>query len=294
MLDNPTMILRKMPPPAARLAKQILTYPRFWRCRATARKYHKSRRNESGPDLVFIAAMPKSGSTWLETVVASYGTYQPILLPDITFHELRTGTGHTYQLPEDYFDRFARQRVITKLHLPGSIHNSRIISKRGLPYIILIRDLRDVTISHYHYARQTPWHADYHELRRACVNEGIDFFIEKRLQEFSDWAMSWSQNREPSLSLLVKYEDLRSNPSVNFSKILCFLGLEVIENRYAKTIQAHTLGKMRSDNKAASYFFRDGTVAKWRKHYTPSQKEAFKELAGQTLINLGYETNADW
>ncbi len=28
-------------------------------------------------------------------------------------------------------------------------------------YVIMYRDLRDVAVSHYYYAKQTPWHPEY-------------------------------------------------------------------------------------------------------------------------------------
>lgn len=40
--------------------------------------------------------------------------------------------------------------------------------------------------------------------------------------------------------------------------------------------------------------FRKGVSGDWRNHFSPKVKEAFKETAGQLLIELGYEDSLDW
>jgi hypothetical protein len=40
--------------------------------------------------------------------------------------------------------------------------------------------------------------------------------------------------------------------------------------------------------------FRKGTIGDWRNHFEPEHKTAFRELAGQALIELGYEKDMDW
>jgi hypothetical protein len=40
--------------------------------------------------------------------------------------------------------------------------------------------------------------------------------------------------------------------------------------------------------------FRKGRIGDWANHFTPRHKEAFKEVAGRLLIDLGYERDLDW
>jgi hypothetical protein len=40
--------------------------------------------------------------------------------------------------------------------------------------------------------------------------------------------------------------------------------------------------------------FRQGRIGGWTSHFTPRHKEAFKETAGQLLIDLGYERDLAW
>jgi hypothetical protein len=40
--------------------------------------------------------------------------------------------------------------------------------------------------------------------------------------------------------------------------------------------------------------FRQGSIGSWRNSFGEEHKRAFKEVAGQLLIDLGYEKNLDW
>ncbi|HSM84450.1 MAG TPA: sulfotransferase, partial [Nodosilinea sp.] len=37
-----------------------------------------------------------------------------------------------------------------------------------------------------------------------------------------------------------------------------------------------------------------GSIGGWQKYFKDSHKQAFKRVAGDLLIDLGYETNLDW
>ena len=40
--------------------------------------------------------------------------------------------------------------------------------------------------------------------------------------------------------------------------------------------------------------FRKGQIGAWKKHFKEHHKQAFKAIAGQLLVDLGYETDFDW
>ena len=40
--------------------------------------------------------------------------------------------------------------------------------------------------------------------------------------------------------------------------------------------------------------FRRGLIGDWQRYFTPEHREAFKAVAGQLLIDLGYETDLEW
>jgi hypothetical protein len=40
--------------------------------------------------------------------------------------------------------------------------------------------------------------------------------------------------------------------------------------------------------------FRKGRPGGWQEHFSPRNKQVFKEVAGDLLIQMGYEKNLDW
>jgi hypothetical protein len=47
-------------------------------------------------------------------------------------------------------------------------------------------------------------------------------------------------------------------------------------------------------NPANSKTFRKGTGGEWKEYFTKEHKKSFKDIAGQILIDLGYEKDFDW
>jgi hypothetical protein len=41
-------------------------------------------------------------------------------------------------------------------------------------------------------------------------------------------------------------------------------------------------------------FYRKGIVGEWRSQFGPQDRSLFKELAGDLLVRLGYESTSDW
>jgi len=90
----------------------------------------------------------------------------------------------------------------------------------------------------------------------------------------------------------MKFEDFLANQEVAVSKILDHalnkgLPLQVEIRAAAQTVIGH-LDPRRSPT------FRTGKSGGWRKAFTEEHKRLFKEVAGDLLIRLGYETNLDW
>jgi hypothetical protein len=47
-------------------------------------------------------------------------------------------------------------------------------------------------------------------------------------------------------------------------------------------------------NPTRSPTFRSGKTGEWKKYFTDEHKKIFKDIAGDLLIKLGFETNLDW
>lgn len=59
-----------------------------------------------------------------------------------------------------------------------------------------------------------------------------------------------------------------------------------LSNDEIKEIQSKLFG--------GTWTFREGKIGSWKEHFTLEHKKAFKKVAGQLLIDLGYEKDLNW
>lgn len=294
MLNQGVYFLKLLPSPMAKFAKKVLVYPRYWNCLKQAQKSYRELGDNYRQNVLFIAGMPKSGTTWLEKMLSSYPGYQEVLMPEASFAELQAGQGHLFELPESCFERFRKALVLTKMHCHGAEGNVRILDQAKVPYVVLYRDPRDVSVSHYHYVMSTPWHGDYEQLKNLSLEEGIRYFIDKRLPEFALWMRSWRDNRNPNASLMISYEDLLDDTEQALKDILQLFELEASDSEIRSMVEQNSFKRMSEGKLKHSGFFRKGQSGDWVNHYTDSLKEHFKQVEPDLLREFGYEHDDTW
>lgn len=284
MIGRYTSWMQKLPRPVALAVKRAMVRPRHARQKAAAEAGYREHGGSYPHSVLFVAGMPKSGSTWLENLVASCPGYAAVLPPEATFDELRGTPGHLFEMPAGLFDRYRDSLVLAKMHCPGTPGNVAVLREAGIPAVVLYRDPRDVAVSYLHYVRQTPWHLDWPILKEADAGEGIDFFIARRLPEFAAWMRSWRDNRDPETSLMLSYEEMLADTRSALLRVFSLYGLPlggaVIDDAVAESEAAKGRGN----------HFRKGVAGDWRNHFDAKRKEAFREAAGGLLEEFGYET----
>lgn len=92
------------------------------------------------------------------------------------------------------------------------------------------------------------------------------------------------------------YESLLEDGAATVAGLLRFLGLPADEHvsamlRYSSI--SFMTGRRPGDEDRGS-FYRKGVRGDWRNHFTDEDKRQFKEIAGDLLIELGYEHDGDW
>lgn len=294
MLSEKIKYLKMLPAPIAKLAKRLLVYPRYWQCRYVAKKSFQSYGENYEHPILFIAGMPKSGTTWLEKMMSSYPGYEELLLPGANFYELRTGEGHLYDLPDNAFGGLNERLVLTKMHCHGSEQNVGVLKDAGIPYVVLYRDPRDVAVSHYFYVRNTPWHGDYQALKDCDVQEGIRYFIRKRLPEFAHWMRSWRDNRDVGNSLMISYEEMLEDTADVIRKVFQLFALEADESRITQIVDENSFKSLEASDQGKTAFFRKGQSGDWINHFDESLRQEFKRVDAEILIEFGYEINDQW
>ncbi len=295
-LENLTR--RYLPPSGARLAKRLTVGARYRAQASACREGFQTYADRYPQKVLFVAGLPKSGTTWVEKMLSSFPGFHELLIPDVAAHELATGGSHDYELPDDMFDRFDRMLVLTKMHCHGSPHNAAVLRRAGVRYVVLFRDLRDVAVSNYFYVRNTPWHPEYPHYHGRTVQDGLIAFAERTLPAYVEWVRSWHANRDPEKSLVFRYEELLTDDLGCLRRMAALFQLPATDDELKaiaerNSFKAMSGGRERGQESGAS-FQRKGQAGDWKNHFTPEIGAAYKRILGEFLIEFGYEGSTDW
>ena len=186
--------------------------------------------------------------------------------------------------------------------------------------IHIIRDGRDVAISSIHHVWNHPkseggtYDLGHEELDkrdryrtdpRTFLEGGESIFTDGQLAYIArDWKQMVDRARQDGPELLgenyaeVRYEDLLSRPEEELERLLRLLGTDASEEAVKACVEAGSFerwskGRERGQEDSAA-FLRKGVAGDWENVFTEQDKRAFREAAGETLVELGYEKDNDW
>ena len=129
------------------------------------------------------------------------------------------------------------------------------------------------------------------------IHEGIDYYIDHYLKKKVAWIRDWREHRHSTLSNETCYEDLLRDTFTEFRRLVRFFGLQVSDAEVRDIVDAHTFKRVTGrwpDEEDVTSHQRKGIVGDWQNVFLPRHVKAFKRMAGDLLIELGYEDNADW
>ncbi|MBT4530469.1 MAG: sulfotransferase domain-containing protein [Phycisphaerae bacterium] len=291
-------IARKLPPFVTRFGKRIAVNFRAKDQLRACRDGYLQHSGKYKQPILFIAGLPKSGSTWIEKMVSSYEGYHEYLLPAIAKHELLTGGSHDFEMPNGMFDHLQKMLVLTKMHSHGSKNNVDILEKAGIRYVVLHRDLRDVAVSYHFYVCNTPWHPEYPKHKNKRVQEGLEIFGNRMLPAYVHWVRSWKQNAVPEHSVQIRYEDMIINPLEGMTKITTLFELDNSKETIGRIVDAHSFKNMSggrdSGTSSDSAFARKGVAGDWKNHFTPKLREQYGKIIAEFLIETTDEVDDSW
>ena len=95
----------------------------------------------------------------------------------------------------------------------------------------------------------------------------------------------------------VRYEDLLERSEEEVRRLLKFLGADAAEQTVKACVNAASFEKLsggRKRGQEAASFFRKGIAGDWKNVFTERNKQDFKAVAGELLIELGYEEDNNW
>lgn len=289
---------RFLTPGMSRVAKRVAVPFRYRAQLRVCREGFREHGHKYTHKVLFVAGLPKSGTTWLEKIVSSYPGYGEVLIPEVTRHELASGGSHDFDLPPDTFTRFKDMLVLTKMHVHGSPNNARVLRDSGVPYVVMFRDLRDVAVSNYFYVKNTPWHPEHRHYAGRTVEEGLAVFADRTLRAYADWVISWQANRDPERSTIVRYEEMLADTVGSLRRVASTFALPADESTIRDLADRFSFRKMsggRDQGQAdGTRFVRKGVAGDWVNHFTPRLRDVYKQSIGQFLIDHGYEKDTNW
>ena len=82
---------------------------------------------------------------------------------------------------------------------------------------------------------------------------------------------------------------MKLNPRHEIGRALAFLNADSNQRVVSEIAERTSFAKQ-----DAGGFFRKGTSGDWVNHFTADNRHEFHSIAGQLLIELGYEESDDW
>ncbi len=180
---------------------------------AYQRLYHYPHRN------LLIVGQPKSGSTWLYNMVCELPGYLPWTPNYIKFEQHDLHSAWVENIPAGF--------TVTKTHTRPTEENLQRIHATGRPYVVLLRDLRDIAVSWCFYVGNEANHPRHHLMQPLPVSNRLDYFIETMLPEFAYWAATWHAQHDRERGLVVHYENLLTTPTEQLEMVLNHFGVEM-------------------------------------------------------------------
>jgi len=220
--------------------------------------------------------------------IPGYVPYAPKGIKIANRHALRRD--HLIPPPPGY--------TVSKTHSHPTDENIAIIHEAGRPYVVLIRDPRDLVVSWAYYVAlpgRTEWR--YEEARHLPVPQRIDFYLQHGLDETLNWAVNWQSRIHPQLGLLVRYEELLANTPASMRRVFDHFEIHIGDSQIDRIVEKHSFENVtgRKPGQAdAAQFNRKGISGDWRNHFSDAQKSEFKRIAAGRLITLGYARDDSW
>lgn len=287
-----------LPPAGARLAKRVAVWPRYAAQAAACRRGFREFGDRYPEKILFVAGLPKSGTTWLEKMISSWPGFHELLIPEVASYEMKTGGSNDYELPSGMFDRMKNMLVLTKMHVHGSEHNARVLADADVPYIVIHRDPRDAAVSHVFYVRNTPWHAEHPLYAGKDMEASLVLFAERSLPGVVEWVRSWERNRSGERSDMFRYEDMLADTVGCLRRAAAVFKLDADEARLREIADRNSFSAMSGGRQRGQsddgQFVRKGVSGDWRNHFTPAVCDAFKDRAGEFLVEFGFESDLNW
>ena len=167
--------------------------------------------------------------------------------------------------------------------------------------VFVYRDPRDMLVSHVFYATDMhPGHG-MHKYYTEVLNS-LEERLDAAIQGVDDEGAELSNVKERYLNYLgwlnipealcLRFEDLVQDQETSFRRLLSYLEGRGMRLQVSQETAIEALRSSIAPHRSGT--FRKGKPGSWKEYFTPQNKQIFKEIAGDLLIQMGYEKDLDW
>jgi hypothetical protein len=250
--------------------------------------------------ILFVAGLPKSGTTWVENFISHIPGYIPRRF------KASEGVIENHDISDEVFKNFPKRRyTCLKTHTRFTPENKEVLDKwiDSGKVLVMWRDPRDMIISRYYHVKNEQEHRHCGLYNSSSKEEGLSHSIDIFAGEYYYWIKDWKEEMEkyPESYFLIKYEELKENPELKFKKLMDFWDIPMDEEQLKEILLAIKPSKKKlsdglSNNISVGNMstFRSGKTGSWKDEFSDKNIQEFKEKLGAFLIDIGYEQNLNW
>lgn len=222
---------------------------------------------------VVVFGLPKSGNTWIFSLLKDY-----LDLPPIHIHHEKNKSG------------------VGMIH--DSYHYNLLIRKDFFRGVYIIRDVRDIIVSYFHYV-QTDYYKELNDSN--CKFDTLESFYYQYFLTKLVYRYKWFQHTEDFTSRgipVVRYEDLYDNPEATFKNLIIRMGLKVDEVKIREVVENNNITNLKKDGKVLwkkvpTTHFRKGGYGNYKNELSEELLRDINSRFGDLLTRWGYKLDFD-
>lgn len=151
--------------------------------------------------------------------------------------------------------------------------------------------------------------ASFRQTPHVFTSGGHSIFTESWLRDHHQGVPSWSVNLKESRAegqrlygdryFEIRYEDILADPFKELTKLWLFLGVKKIPSTLEKALKNEIAVNpdetwQAKRNGSLAPILPKGQAGNWRTFFNQQDRKIFKEIAGEQLIEWGYEKDSAW
>ncbi len=264
-------------------------------------------------NLIFIAGLPKSGTTWLEKLITEIPGYVQLNKSSLRVFKGHETLDHSHGINNKMIDGVPKNKFsFLKRHTHYKKEYIDVLNQNKVKPIILIRDIRDMMISRYYHILANENHWLNNKIKKLNFEDGLIVSMnsysieddESVLSYYKRWINDWLDyiDANPKKSILVKFEDMKKDLFSEFLRVLNFFDFkfssdeinEMLLKQKNKHVNKSSLKKNLNLPGRKMSTFRKGMAGEWKEKLTQKHKRFFLEQANDILIKSGYESDQNW